>query len=55
MSHRRRGFRCKNIIPIILASIGVGMLCVVILPFWVWILGIGIGLIAYAWFSFWDK
>jgi len=57
MSHsrRRRWFSNRNLIPIILASIGLGMLCVVIVPFWIWILGFGAGLIIYAWLSFWDK
>jgi hypothetical protein len=51
----RRVFRCKNIIPIVLGSIGVGLLGAIIIPFWIWIIGIGAGFIIYAWYLFMDK
>jgi hypothetical protein len=52
---RSRWFCSRNLIPIILASIGLGMLIVVIVPFWLWVLGLGAGLIIFAWLSYWDK
>lgn len=41
MSHKKGffgGLFRPNIISIILASIGVGMLAVIVLPFWVWVI-----------------
>jgi hypothetical protein len=48
-------YKCKNIIPIILGSIGIGLLGAIIIPFWIWILGIGAGCVAYAWYLFCSK
>lgn len=48
--------RCPkfNIFAIIIGSIGLGMLAVIILPFWIWVLCVGIGCIFYA-FTWWLK
>jgi hypothetical protein len=37
-----------NTIGIIVGSIGIGMLMVIVLPFWVWVVCVGFGCIIYA-------
>lgn len=40
-----------DIIVLVIGSVGIGMLLALLIPFWVWILVVGISLIAYAvWF-----
>lgn len=40
-----------SILALVIGSIGVGMLLAMLIPFWVWIVVVGISLIAYAvWF-----
>lgn len=37
-----------NIIGIIVGSIGIGMIAVIVLPFWIWVVCVGVGCIIYA-------
>lgn len=56
MGHHKSGRWFKksgiwNILALVIGSIGLGMLLAMLIPFWVWIVVVGISLIAYAvWF-----
>lgn len=53
MGHKRKRLfkklKTRNIITIIAGSLGFGMILVIILPAWVWILIVGAALIGAAW------
>lgn len=56
MGHHKSGRWIKksgiwSILALVIGSIGLGMLLAMLIPFWVWIVLVGISLIAYAvWF-----
>jgi hypothetical protein len=56
MGHHKGGRWFKksgiwDILALVIGSIGIGMLLAMLIPFWVWIIIVGISLIAYAvWF-----
>lgn len=56
MGHHKSGRWFKksgiwNVLALVIGSIGLGMLLAMLIPFWVWIVLVGISLIAYAvWF-----